>query len=149
MSTDTAAGRPWYREPWPWILMSGPLAVIVAGAFTTWIAFATADGLVAEDYYKQGLGVNRLLAREANAARQGIVAQVALPGDRHRISDYPNLYGFLRDIYQTPGIAATVDMAHIRNHYYRSHATINPYGIISTGPAQDLDTAHGRDIRFA
>jgi len=69
--------------------------------------------------------------------------------DRHRISDYPNLYGFLRDIYQTPGIAATVDMAHIRNHYYRSHATINPYGIISTGPAQDLDTAHGRDTRFA
>lgn len=69
--------------------------------------------------------------------------------DRHRISDYPNLYGFLRDIYQMPGIAETVDFAHIRNHYYRSHATINPYGIISTGPAQDLDAAHGRDVRFA
>lgn len=68
--------------------------------------------------------------------------------DRHRISDYPNLYGFLRDIYQMPGIAETVDFAHIRNHYYRSHATINPYGIISTGPEQNLDSDHGRDTRF-
>ncbi|MFI3310185.1 glutathione S-transferase C-terminal domain-containing protein [Ewingella allii] len=69
--------------------------------------------------------------------------------DRYRISDYPNLYGFLRDIYQMPGIAETVDFAHIRNHYYRSHATINPHGVISTGPAQDLDAEHGRDLRFS
>jgi putative glutathione S-transferase len=68
--------------------------------------------------------------------------------DQRRISDYLNLYGFLRDIYQMPGIAETVDMAHIRNHYYRSHATINPHGIISIGPAQDLDEPHGRDVRF-
>ncbi|TPG61916.1 glutathione S-transferase family protein [Ewingella americana] len=68
--------------------------------------------------------------------------------DRHRISDYPNLYGFLRDIYQMPGIAETVDFAHIRNHYYRSHATINPYGIISAGPVQDLDSPHNRETRF-
>lgn len=68
--------------------------------------------------------------------------------DRRRISDYPNLYGFLRDIYQMPGIRDTTDFAHIRNHYYRSHATINPHGIISTGPAQDLDSDHGRDTRF-
>ncbi len=50
--------------------------------------------------------------------------------DKRRISDYPNLYGFLRDIYQILGIAETVNFAHIRNHYYRSHKTINP-GIIS------------------
>jgi putative glutathione S-transferase len=68
--------------------------------------------------------------------------------DKHRISDYLNLYGFLRDIYQMPGIAETVNMAHIRNHYYRSHGTINPHGIISIGPAQDLDEPHGRDVRF-
>ena len=68
--------------------------------------------------------------------------------DQRRISDYLNLYGFLRDIYQMPGIVETVDMAHIRNHYYRSHATINPHGIISIGPAQDLDEPHGRDVRF-
>ena len=68
--------------------------------------------------------------------------------DRHRIGDYLNLHGFLRDIYQIPGIAETVDFAHIRNHYYRSHKTINPTGIISVGPWQDLDEPHGRDVRF-
>ncbi|MCB5302323.1 glutathione S-transferase family protein [Yersinia bercovieri] len=69
--------------------------------------------------------------------------------DKRRISDYPNLYGFLRDIYQMPGIAETVDFAHIRHHYYRSHGTINPYGIISIGPQQNLLEPHGRDSRFA
>ena len=68
--------------------------------------------------------------------------------DKHRISDYLNLHGFLRDIYQMPGIAETVDFDHIRNHYFRSHKTINPTGIISIGPWQDLDEPHGRDERF-
>jgi uncharacterized protein len=67
---------PWYREPWPWLLMAGPAAVLVAGAATTWIAFASADGLVAEDYYKQGLGINKRLALEEAARRQGISARV-------------------------------------------------------------------------
>jgi hypothetical protein len=72
---------PWYREPWPWLLMAGPAAVLIAGAATTWIAFASADGLVAEDYYKQGLGINRRLAREEAAQRLGISAAVRIePG---------------------------------------------------------------------
>ncbi|MBA5235973.1 glutathione S-transferase family protein [Pectobacterium aroidearum] len=65
--------------------------------------------------------------------------------DKYRLSDYPNLFGFLRDIYQMPGIADTVDMAHIRHHYYRSHGTINPHGVISLGPEQDLNQPHQRD----
>lgn len=68
--------RPWYREPWPWILMSGPAAVIVAGLATAWIAYATSDGLVAEDYYKRGLAVNAVLERERAAAQRGIDARV-------------------------------------------------------------------------
>ncbi|UYU32416.1 glutathione S-transferase family protein [Siccibacter colletis] len=68
--------------------------------------------------------------------------------DRQRISDYLNLYGFLRDIYQMPGIAETVDFAHIRHHYFCSHKTINPTGIISIGPLQNLNEPHGRDERF-
>ena len=56
--------------------MSGPAAVIVAGAITTWIAFATADGLVADDYYKRGLGINAVLKREQAAALRGISAHV-------------------------------------------------------------------------
>lgn len=70
--------KPWYREPWPWLLMAGPAAVLVAGAATLWIAFASADGLVAEDYYKQGLAINRVLAREEAARQSGITAKVEL-----------------------------------------------------------------------
>jgi hypothetical protein len=72
--------RPWYREPWPWILMAGPAVAVVAGFATLWIAVSTSDGLVAEDYYRQGLAINRVLAREDAAARLGIVAR-AEPGD--------------------------------------------------------------------
>ncbi|TKI06934.1 glutathione S-transferase family protein [Martelella alba] len=68
--------------------------------------------------------------------------------DRRRISDYLNLSGFLRDIYQMPGIADTVNFDHIRHHYYRSHASLNPHGIISIGPEQHLLEPHGRDHRF-
>ena len=68
--------KPWYREPWPWLLMAGPAAVLIAGAVTTWIAFASADGLVAEDYYKQGVGINRRLAREEAAQKLGVDASI-------------------------------------------------------------------------
>ncbi|WP_437612216.1 glutathione S-transferase family protein [Erwinia sp. V71] len=65
--------------------------------------------------------------------------------DKHRIGDYRNLNGFLREIYQMPGIAETVDLQHIRHHYYCSHKTINPHGVISVGPAFNWDEPHGRD----
>jgi len=55
------APRPWYREPWPWILMSGPAIVVVAGIVTTALAVATRDTLVTEDYYRKGLEINREL----------------------------------------------------------------------------------------
>ncbi len=77
--------NPWYREPWPWILMSGPAAVIVAGAITTWMAFATADGLVADDYYKRGLAINAVLKREQAAAQRGIEARVERAGGEVRV----------------------------------------------------------------
>lgn len=70
--------KPWYRERWPWLLMAGPALVLVAGALTTWIAFASADGLVAEDYYKQGMGINRQLAREEAARRMGVSGEIRL-----------------------------------------------------------------------
>ncbi|MDF2639002.1 MAG: yqjG [Novosphingobium lindaniclasticum] len=62
-----------------------------------------------------------------------------------RISDYPALQGFLRDIYQLPGLASTVNFQHIKGHYYQSHRTINPTGIVPCGPVLDLDSPHGRD----
>ena len=56
----------------------------------------------------------------------------------HRIADYPNLYRFLRTLYNHPGVAETVNFTHIKNHYYQSHRTINPTGIVPVGPAIDL-----------
>ena len=77
--------NPWYREPWPWILMSGPVTVVVAGAITAWMAFATADGLVADDYYKRGLGINAVLKREQAAAARGIEARVERASGQVRV----------------------------------------------------------------
>jgi glutathionyl-hydroquinone reductase len=62
-----------------------------------------------------------------------------------RIADYPNLSAYLRDLYQHKGVRETVNFTHIKHHYYRSHATINPTGIVPLGPLLDLDAPHGRD----
>ncbi len=60
------------------------------------------------------------------------------------LKDYPNLWAYTRDIYQVPGIAGTVHMDHIKTHYYASHKSINPSGIVPTGPTLDLNEPHGR-----
>jgi len=77
--------NPWYREPWPWILMSGPAAVVVAGAVTVWLAIASADGLVADDYYRRGLSINQELRRDDEAARRGLAATVETALGRLRV----------------------------------------------------------------
>lgn len=61
-----------------------------------------------------------------------------------RIIDYHNLFGFLRDLYQTEGIAETVNFDHIKRHYYVTHDDINPTRIVPLGPEQDLWAPHGR-----
>lgn len=61
-----------------------------------------------------------------------------------RIVDYPNLWGYTRAIYQMPGVASTVNMEHIKRHYYESHRHINPFGIIPEGPELDFAAPHGR-----
>ncbi len=61
-----------------------------------------------------------------------------------RLVDYPNVWGYLRDLYQTPGIAPTCRMDHIKQHYYRSHESVNPSGVVPLGPVVDLDAPHGR-----
>lgn len=62
-----------------------------------------------------------------------------------RIVDFPNLSGYLRDLYQQPGVADTVDFDHIKRHYYMTHAAINPSRIVPVGPVLDLDAPHGRE----
>lgn len=62
-----------------------------------------------------------------------------------RIVDYPNLSGYLRDLYQLDGIAETVNFDHIKRHYYVTHDDINPTGIVPIGPLLDLTAPHGRE----
>ena len=79
---------PWYREPWPWLLGAPPVVAIVAGTITIGIAVGSFDGVVADDYYRQGLAINRVIEREAHASSLGITAQVLFnpSGDRVRVT---------------------------------------------------------------
>ena len=83
MSQTMKASLPWYREPWPWLLMAGPVAVILAGGYTAWLAVTNEDGLVSDDYYKQGLAINKVIRRESAAAALGIQARIAFGEDSH------------------------------------------------------------------
>jgi putative glutathione S-transferase len=66
-----------------------------------------------------------------------------------RIVDYPNIWGYLRDLYQVPGIEETVAMDYIKAHYYGSHETINPTRVIPAGPDIDFHMPHGREQLLA
>jgi putative glutathione S-transferase len=65
--------------------------------------------------------------------------------NRRRITEYPNLSGYLRDLFQVPGVKDTVDFEHIKQHYYYSHQRINPTRIVPLGPLLILDAPHDRD----
>ncbi len=64
--------------------------------------------------------------------------------NRRRLVDYPSLWGYTRELYQHPGVAETVNFEHITKHYYQSHKTVNPTGIVPIGPAIDWWAPHGR-----
>ncbi len=76
---------PWYRQPWPWLIMSGPFIVVVAGLFTAWLAVTTNDGLVTEDYYKKGMSINQTVAQSASAERLGLRADLSVSAERMTI----------------------------------------------------------------
>ncbi len=62
-----------------------------------------------------------------------------------KLNEYPNLWAYTRDLYQQPGIKDTVFMDHIKRHYYQSHPTINPSGVVPLGPIIDFESPHGRE----
>lgn len=76
------AAKPWYRQLWPWLLIAGPAAAVAGGMVTLWLAVATDDGVIVDDYYKRGLLVNRDLerVRRAEAMNLGAVLSVAPDG---------------------------------------------------------------------
>lgn len=76
---------PWYKQRWPWILMAGPAVAVVAGIVTFWLAVKSSDGLVSDDYYKEGLAVNQQLQRDQGASRLGLSADVMRSGLQLRL----------------------------------------------------------------
>ena len=127
-----------------------------AGFATSQQAYEEAfDGLFEElDRLEQLLSANRYLTGEylteadirlfTTLIRFDAVYYGHFKCNLRRIADYPNLSNWLREIYQWPGIAETVSFEHIKNHYYGSHKTINPTGVVPKGPAQDFTVAHDR-----
>ena len=81
LAMNADAVTPWYRQRWPWLLMLGPAIVVVAGISTAVIALETDDGLVADDYYKRGLGINQTLERASRSAALGLAATVDVSAD--------------------------------------------------------------------
>ncbi|QKT02940.1 glutathione S-transferase family protein [Ectothiorhodospiraceae bacterium 2226] len=65
--------------------------------------------------------------------------------NRRRLVDYPNLWAYTRELYQIPGVAVTVNLDHIKRHYYQSHRDINPSGIVPRGPELDFNAPHDRE----
>jgi hypothetical protein len=70
--------RPWYREPWVWLLIALPMTAVIGGMVTIYLAVTTSDGLVVDDYYKRGKAINKDLARDDAAARYGLKASIDL-----------------------------------------------------------------------
>ncbi|GBL44722.1 putative analog of CcoH, COG3198 [Sulfuriferula multivorans] len=91
--------QPWYREPWPWLLMILPLTAVVAGFITAWYAVVSNDGLVADDYYKEGMAINQTLHRDTAAIALDLGATLHTSADAHtlhvtlagKLSPLPNM----------------------------------------------------------
>jgi len=83
MTTDALhlADPPWYRQRWPWLLIAGPAIVVIAALFTAWLAAATDDGVIADDYYKRGLLINKEIDRTSRAEAMHLAAVLRVDAD--------------------------------------------------------------------
>jgi putative glutathione S-transferase len=115
---------------------------------------AVADVFEALDRWEEVLSEQRFLLGDltladlrlfATLVRFDSVYHTHFKVNRRRVVDYPNLWGFVRDVYGLPGVAETVNLDHIKAHYYRSHTDINPTGFVPVGPEVDFEVAHDRE----
>ncbi|MDO5058718.1 MAG: FixH family protein [Neisseria sp.] len=81
--TQTTQSKPWYKEPWPWLLMSGPILVVIAAFATLYIAKTSNSDLVSDDYYKDGKHIDLDLKRDQEAVKRNIYAQVLVSPDNN------------------------------------------------------------------
>ena len=86
MSSTMNELNPWYKQFWPWFIMALPASAVIAGIITIIIAVNNPDGLVKDDYYKAGLGINRTLEREQQAATLGLTAAVEWQPQQQQVS---------------------------------------------------------------
>ncbi|MFO6465700.1 glutathione S-transferase family protein [Jannaschia sp. KMU-145] len=131
--------------------------VYKSGFATTQSAYDEAVGALfdALDWLEDLLGERRYLAGDrmteadwrlwTTLVRFDEVYHLHFKCNRRRLIDYPNLWGFARELYQVPGIAGTVNFDHIVRHYHYSHESINPHRIIPINPVLDWTAPHGRD----
>lgn len=103
------------------------------------------EGILSENRYLTGDRITEADWRLwTTLIRFDMVYHLHFKCNRKRIIDYPNLWGFTRELYQVPGVAETVNMDHIVRHYHYSHETINPHRIIPINPVLDFSAPHGR-----
>jgi len=135
MNTLSApSSKPWYREPWPWFLMSLPAIAVVAGLTTVVIAIRSADGMVVGDYYKAGLAVNQTLARDDVAHALALTATIktedgtlllALAG---RMPGYPEQLSLTLAHPTRSGMDQTLALHHEGGGHYRAALPAMPNG---------------------
>lgn len=128
-----------------------------AGFATTQQAYeeGVTDLFAALDHWEKVLGEQRYLCGDRLTEADVCMFTTLLRFDSvyythfkcnlRRIVDYPNLWGYLCDIYQHPGVAETCNLDHIKQHYFRSHPKVNPTRIVPKGPLIDFNTPHDRD----
>ena len=111
--------------------------------------FATLDALEARLAGQRYLAGPRITEADWRAfttlVRFDAVYHYHFKCNRRRLVDYPNLWGYTRELYQVPGVARTVNMGHIKGHYYMSHTSVNPTQVVPKGPDIDFTEPHGRE----
>lgn len=117
--------RPWYREPWPWFLISLPATAVIAGLATVWIAYRSADGLVVGDYYKAGLAINQTLERDELARKLDLSASTQIVDTTMQLDLAGRLDAFPSSLKvhvahpTRQGADQILDLSHAGNGHYR------------------------------
>ncbi|MBT9568028.1 MAG: FixH family protein [Thiobacillus sp.] len=126
--------KPWYREPWPWFLISLPATAVIAGLTTVWIAATSADGLVVGDYYKAGLAINQTLARDTAARSLNLAATLQTANGTlaltltGQLKIYPEQLNLVLAHPTRQGMDQTLLLSHAGGGSYRAPLPAMPAG---------------------
>lgn len=133
-SLSAPTSKPWYREPWPWFLISLPATAVIAGLTTVWIAYQSTDGLVVGDYYKAGLAINQTLARDDAARALSLTATLQSDGGAlaltlgGRLQGYPDQISLTLAHPTRQGLDQTLILNHAGGGRYRTSLPVMPSG---------------------